>query len=161
MFKFHLPSTLVSALMALIASVMFAHSETDPIVLSVDHDQIEYHFTLNDMMAFDPVTFSTKTIWSHGTQEFEGVRLKDVLDSIEISDGKMRAVAVDDYAVDIPVSDAVKDGPIIAYLHNGAQMSRRSKGPLRIVYPYDSHKKYQTETVYSRSIWQLNRLFVK
>ena len=160
MFKFHPLSTLMSALMALIASVMLANSETDQIVLSIDHDKKEYHFTLEDMMAFDPVTFSTKTIWSHGIQEFKGVPLKDLLDSINISEGKMLAVAVDDYAVAIPVSDAVENGPIIAYLQNGATMSRRSKGPLRIVYPYDGNKRYQTETVYSRSIWQLTRLLV-
>jgi hypothetical protein len=37
-------------------------------------------------------------------------------------------------------------------------MSVRDKGPLWLVYPYDSAAKYQSEVVFSRSIWQLNRL---
>ncbi|MGB1266126.1 MAG: oxidoreductase, partial [Nereida ignava] len=53
------------------------------------------------------------------------------------------------------------DGPIIAYKQNGSEMSRRRKGPLWIVYPYDDKKSYQTETVYSRSIWQLDRLITQ
>ncbi|CAN0586856.1 unnamed protein product, partial [Ectocarpus sp. 12 AP-2014] len=60
--------------------------------------------------------------------------------------------------VEVPVEDAVEDGPIIAYLSNGKPMSVREKGPLWIVYPYDSDPKFQTEVIYSRSIWQLDRL---
>jgi hypothetical protein len=37
-------------------------------------------------------------------------------------------------------------------------MSLREKGPLWVIYPYDSDPAYRTEETYSRSIWQLNRL---
>jgi hypothetical protein len=37
-------------------------------------------------------------------------------------------------------------------------MSIREKGPLWLVYPYDLNKAYQSETIYSRSIWQLVRI---
>ena len=59
------------------------------------------------------------------------------------------------------MSDAVEGGPIIAYYTNGEEMSRRDKGPLWVVYPYDSDIAYQTELVYSRSIWQLDRISVE
>jgi hypothetical protein len=38
---------------------------------------------------------------------------------------------------------------------NGAPLSRREKGPYWLVYPYDSDPIFQSETVYTRSIWQL------
>jgi hypothetical protein len=49
----------------------------------------------------------------------------------------------------------------VAYLRNGAEMSMRDKGPLWIVYPYDAKPDYQSELIYSRSIWQLDRIEVQ
>ena len=43
----------------------------------------------------------------------------------------------------------------------GAPMSVRDKGPLWIVYPYDQNTDYQSEVVFSRSIWQLNRITIQ
>jgi hypothetical protein len=37
-------------------------------------------------------------------------------------------------------------------------MSVRDKGPLWLIYPYDSKAEYQSETIYSRSIWQLVKI---
>jgi len=36
----------------------------------------------------------------------------------------------------------------------------REKGPLWVIYPYDSDAKFRTEVIYSRSIWQLDRLAI-
>ena len=49
---------------------------------------------------------------------------------------------------------------LLAFERNGKPMSVREKGPLWIVYPYDSDAKFQSEVYYSRSIWQLDRLAV-
>ena len=60
----------------------------------------------------------------------------------------------------MPLTDAVEGGPIVAYRMDGETMSVRDKGPLWIVYPYDSDADYRTEVIYSRSIWQLDRIEV-
>ena len=78
-----------------------------------------------------------------------------------VTDGTLLATAINDYTVEIPVSDAVPGGPIVAYLMDGQEMPVRDKGPLWIVYPYDSSAAYRSEVVYSRSIWQLDRIEVK
>ena len=54
----------------------------------------------------------------------------------------------------------VQDGPILAYLNDGEEMPVRDKGPLWVVYPYDLNASYQSEVIYSRSIWQLDRIVV-
>lgn len=72
----------------------------------------------------------------------------------------LTARAINDYSVEIPLADAVEGGPIVAYERNGAVMSLRDKGPLWIVYPFDSDPAYQTEAIYSRSIWQLEEITV-
>ena len=111
--------------------------------------------------AMSPVSFKTRTIWTEGENEFTGVLLSELLRNLGIESGTLRATAINDYAVDIPVADALKEPAIIAYKINGQPMSVREKGPLWIVYPYDKDKKYQAEVYYSRSIWQLDRIVVE
>jgi hypothetical protein len=117
-------------------------------------------FDLAMLEALDTVTIETTTIWTDGVQTFEGVAGRPARGPR--GRGRvLRASAINDYAVDIPASDAVDGGPIVAFLRNGAPMSLREKGPLWIVYPFDSSPEYQSELIYSRSIWQLDRIEVQ
>ena len=117
-------------------------------------------FDLAMLQDMPVTTFVTTTVWTDGPQEFSGLELVDLMAALGIEEGTLRATAINDYAVDIPVSDAVEGGPILAYSQNGAIMSVRDKGPLWIVYPYDSNPAYKSEVVYSQSIWQLDRIEV-
>ena len=103
-------------------------------------------------------TFTTSTIWVEGDIEFTGVSLRDVLEYAGATAATIGAIASNDYEVEIPVDGISADAPIVAYLMNGKEMSARGKGPLWIVYPYDTETKYRTEVIYSRSIWQLDRI---
>ncbi len=137
---------------------------TDTIVLTVSGEISEHN--QNDTAVFDiemlsklPVTeFTTSTIWTEGEVNFTGVSLDVLLEQIGGTGTTMFATAINDYAVEIPVSDAQAGGPIVAYLMDGQPMSVRDKGPLWIVYPYDSNADFQSEIIYSRSIWQLDRI---
>lgn len=111
--------------------------------------------------AMGSVVIETTTIWTDGVQTFEGVELATLLAALGAEGTVLRAIAHNDYAVDIPVSDAVAGGPVVAYLRNGAAMSMRDKGPLWVIYPFDSKPEYQSELIYSRSIWQLDRIEVQ
>lgn len=121
-----------------------------------------------DLAAFDMAmlqnmpkyTFETNTMWTEGPQVFEGVELKTFLDALGVTSGILAATAINDYRIEIPVHEIEAGGPMIAYARNGEPMSVREKGPLWIVYPYDANPNYQTEVVFSRSIWQLDRLAI-
>ena len=78
-----------------------------------------------------------------------------------VTAGTLELQAVNDYVVEFAVAGAIDGGPIIAYERNGAVMSRREKGPLWVVFPYDSNPAYQTEEIFSKSVWQLVRIIVK
>ena len=128
--------------------------------IGVTNDGDTAVFDLAMLEALEQVTFTTTTIWTEGTQEFTGVSLRTLMDVLEIEGGTLKATAINDYAVDIPATDAIDGGPIIAYLRNGQTMSVRDKGPLWVVYPYDDNASYKTETIYARSIWQLDRMIL-
>lgn len=117
-------------------------------------------FDMHALTDFPAITITTSTIWSQGLQEFTGVSLSTFLDELNVTGKSLTTYAANDYSIDIPFSDAIEGGPIIAYLHNGEEMTLRTKGPLRIVYPYDSNPDYQTEIIFARSIWQLERIEV-
>ena len=128
------------------------------LTLTVGGETREYDMAA--LEALGETEFTTSTIWTEGAQTFGGVPLNVFLADAGVESGTLNAKAINDYAVEMPVSEALENGPIIAYSRNGAPMSVREKGPLWIVYPYDSDEAFQTEVVYSRSIWQLDRLDV-
>ncbi len=140
---------------------------TGPVVLTVSGKIARTNagdtaqFDIGMLESLPATEFETETIWTEGSQTFRGVQLKDFLEAIGSEGSVVSAVAINDYAVEIPVSDAVENGPIIAYMNNGDYMSRREKGPLWVVYPYDSDAAYRSEVIYSRSIWQLDRIVVE
>lgn len=141
-------------------------SPTGEVVLTVTGDIAARNqgdsavFDLDMLRALGEVSFATTTPWTEGVQEFTGVSLEALVEELGVTGGSIKATAINDYAIDIPVSNAVEGGPILAYLQNGERMSVRDKGPLWLVYPYDLDEAYQTEVIFSRSIWQLVRLDV-
>lgn len=117
-------------------------------------------FDMAMLRALPAREFTTSTIWTEGAHRFRGVPLATLLDAVSADGTTLKATALNDYSVEIPVTDAVPEGPIVAYEFDGREMSVREKGPLWIVYPFDADADYRTESIYSRSIWQLDRIEV-
>lgn len=146
------------------AAVLAMSAAADAVVLTVS-GAVEaaptaegWVFDLAALKALEAETYETTTIWTEGDQAFVGVSLATLKAHVGGAEGTIRAVALNDYAVNIPTTDAVDGAAMVAYLRNGEDMSRRDKGPLWIVYPFDDKPIYRTEEYYSRSIWQLDRL---
>ncbi|MFW8636119.1 oxidoreductase [Cribrihabitans pelagius] len=128
------------------------------LTLRVEGSSAAQQLSLEDLRAMDTVTFETETIWTTGPQRFTGVPLAALAARLGGEGSTVLAKAVNDYAVEIPLPAPGEDGPMVAFERNGAEMPLRGKGPLWVVYPYDSNPAFRTEEVYSRSIWQLDRI---
>ncbi len=115
-------------------------------------------FDLEMLQALGDTTFSTTTIWSEGELTFTGVPVTDLVEAVGGTGNILNATAINDYSVQINLSDASTEGAIVAYHLNGEPMSVRDKGPLWVVYPFDQGPEYRTESVYAQSIWQLDRI---
>ena len=150
-----------AAMMAAVASSGFAEAHDQEVVLTVSGLSEEKSFTIRELEEIGTEVVETTTIWTDGVQTFEGVPLHLLLGHLDVTSGELVASAINDYAISLPVEDALEPGPIIAFLRNGEQMAVRDKGPLWIIYPYDSAEEFQTEVVHARSIWQLNRIEIR
>ncbi|WP_282603269.1 molybdopterin-dependent oxidoreductase [Paracoccus sp. PARArs4] len=128
------------------------------VLLTVTAGGNTHHYDLEALQELPVTEFTTSTNWTEGEVTFTGVALATLLAEAGVEDGSVMATAINDYAVEIPVAEVTEDAPIIAYMQDGEILSPRDKGPLWVVYPFDSDPEYQTEIAYSRSIWQLDRI---
>ena len=107
------------------------------------------------------VSFETKTPWYDGAMTFEGVPLAKLMAEVGAKGDRIQAVALNDYSSEIPIEDVAKYNVILALKRNGEYMPVRDKGPLFVVYPYDSDPELKSQKFYSRSVWQVKALLVK
>lgn len=120
----------------------------------------EARFDSKMIRALEARTIHTSTAWTDGVHGFTGVPLKVLLDEVGAMGKLIEVTAINDYAVTIPHEDWADDALILAYDTDGKPMSLRDKGPLWAIYPFDADDKYRSEVIYSRSIWQLDRIRV-
>ena len=106
-------------------------------------------------------SFTTKTPWYKEPVTFSGVPMTKLLDYVKATGTTLSVTALNDYATDIPIADFKTYPVILATKRDGNYMPVRDKGPLFIVYNYDSNAELQHQRFYSRSAWQVARMVVK
>lgn len=117
-------------------------------------------FDLPMLEALGMSSIVTATPWYDGVVRFEGVRMDALLRYVGATGESVTATALNDFSTDIPISDFSRFGVILALKRDGIYMPVRDKGPLFIVYPYDSLPELKAQKYYSRSAWQVARLVV-
>lgn len=107
------------------------------------------------------ISFSTQTPWYKEPVKFEGVPLAKLMQLVGASGDRVAAIALNDYSAEVPMEDIDKHGVILALKRDGEYMSVRDKGPLFVVYPFDSDPELKAHKYYSRSVWQVAKLDVR
>lgn len=110
------------------------------------------------LAALPQKTFTTMTPWEKSPVKFSGPLLRDVLAAVKAQGTVLKAVALNDYKITIPLEDTTRFDMVLAHRMNDRPIPVRTKGPLFIVYPFDSNPTLQSSTYYERSIWQLGGL---
>ena len=123
-----------------------------------DISDFVYTFTRSALESLPQQKIRTKTPWTDGVPEFSGPLVSDVLSAAGRRGGILRCIALNDYAVDIPVEDIEKYRAILAMKQDGKVMSTREKGPLWVIFPWSDNPALWTESYFSRSIWQLKEI---
>lgn len=107
------------------------------------------------------VSWTTKTPWYKDAVTFSGVPMSKLLEVVGAKGTSLTVTALNDYATDIPIEDFKTHPVMLATKRDGNYMPVRDKGPLFIVYNYDSNSDLQHQRFYSRSVWQVARMVVK
>jgi hypothetical protein len=107
------------------------------------------------------VAVETTTPWHNGRVRFEGVPLARLMKHVGAKGQKVTAIALNDYSTEIPLSDFEQFGTILAIKRDGEYMPVRDKGPLFVIYPYDSRPELKSQLYYGRSAWQVSKLVIR
>ncbi len=125
-----------------------------------DHPGGQMAFDLAMLNALPQATIETTSIWTDGLHRFTGVPLAALAGYLHLTHANLRLHALNDYFVDMPLNETEKTAPVLAYQMDGLPMPVRDKGPIWIIYPYDAGARYRSDTIYSRSVWQLDQIEV-
>jgi hypothetical protein len=138
-----------------------------PVVLTLSgllrkpNDGIHAHFDMAMIERLPQASFSTRTPWYAQARKFTGPLLRDVLSAAGAHGSLLRAVALNDYWVELPIDDAARHDVVVARLLDDKPMAVRDKGPLFMVYPFDTQPELRNPVYYSRSAWQLRTIEVR
>jgi len=130
--------------------------------LTIKDEKSQTSITLSkDMFEKLPKSaITTSTPWLPKTT-FTGVRVKDVLEAAGYHGKRLRVHALNDYWVDIPISDVENYNIILANKRGTQELRVRDFGPYFVVYPIDDHPSELTKPIYySRSVWQVDSITV-
>jgi hypothetical protein len=105
-------------------------------------------------------SIETTNPWYNGIVRFDGVRMDALMRFVGATGDTLTVVALNDFSTEIPISDFVRYGVLLALKRDGNYMPVRDKGPLFIVYPYDSSPELHAQKYFNRSAWQVARFIV-
>lgn len=107
-------------------------------------------------------SFKTNTPWTREPHTYSGPLLRDVLALAGAQNPvTIKAVALNDYQISIPAEDAAKLDVIVAHQIDGKAIPVRERGPLFVIYPFDSSTELRSTRYYERSIWQLKSMRIE
>ncbi|MBJ2078327.1 molybdopterin-dependent oxidoreductase [Serratia ureilytica] len=152
-----------SAIMFIGLFSIIAKAEDRPIGdLRVTDGSTQTTVTLTKAMmdALPKTSITTSTAWTP-KEKFTGTSFKDILTEVGITGKIVRVHALNDYWVDIPMSDVDKYNIILASKRNDTPLKVRDFGPYFVIYPLDEHYEELNKPIfYSRFVWQVEHITV-
>ena len=106
-------------------------------------------------------SFVTASPWYKKPTKFTGPLLRDVLQALKANGTSIKATALNDYKVNIPMQDALKYDVILARQVDGKVISVRERGPLFVIYPFDTDPQLRSNIYFSRSAWQVKAIALR
>ena len=110
----------------------------------------------------DYLTLLPPSLSVPGRHDWLGIPLRAVLEAANAkSFTTMRIAALDGYQVNLPATDVARFDPILAYQKDGQYIGILDKGPLFLIYPFESHRELQSMQYINRAIWQVNAIVLQ
>lgn len=149
------------AAVVIVATVPPAMAEHPILTLTGAVRDAPVTLTRSDLKALPRHEMETSTSVTDGTQHFAGFLMHHLLAAHDATGKTVQARALNDYMIEIPLSDFMEFDVIGALYHDGKPLSPRDKGPVWIVYPRDDHRDLQDIRYDTRWVWQLSTLHIE
>jgi hypothetical protein len=104
---------------------------------------------------------TTRTFYSKKRYKFSGILVRDLLAYVGAKGKTLEFTALDDYRINIPISDYQKYDVLLVFKLDGKRLSIRDRGPTRIIYPIEKHPELNDKKYVSRYVWQIKGVKVK
>lgn len=121
----------------------------------------EARFDREMIDGFAQHTIYTSTAVTDGVNRYDGILMRDLLNRVGARGKTITALALNDYSVDIPISDFESFDVLLATHMDGELLTPTDKGPFWIVYPRDQSSNLQDIRYDYRWVWQLHRITVQ
>ena len=122
-------------------------------------DSAQFDAAMLDALPLSKITTTSPSRDKAST--YSGPSLKSILERVNAQGSRFRLKAADRYEIDIPAGDITLFNPVIARRLDGHEMKIRDRGPLLLMYPFDSYPKLQNNIYYARAVWQLQHIVVE
>lgn len=129
--------------------------------IALQNGKREIVLTKSALSAMPKARIKTSTSWTPEAV-FEGIPVADILERVGAQGSILRFHALNDYFVDIPVSDVETYHIILATTMDGKPLTVRNFGPYFVIYPIDAYRhELDRPRYHSRFIWQVNKISVQ
>jgi hypothetical protein len=154
---------LAASVAASLLLVFATPASADDTILSVTGKVTggEINLTLAQIEAMGSANIVTTTPWHDGLTTFEGVPMARFLEVVGAHGTTAYVQALNDFSMDMPLSDLIRFDAIMAFKTDGKYMEIADKGPLFIVFPYDDVSEVRNELFYARSVWQIRSIEIE
>ncbi|HBS4005834.1 TPA: molybdopterin-dependent oxidoreductase [Klebsiella pneumoniae] len=126
-------------------------------------EQNTHREVIIDKATFDSLPVSkivTSTPWQKKST-FSGVSFSDILKYAGMKGSRLKVHALNDYWVEIPMSDVVNYNILLASKIDGKDFSIRDFGPYFVIYPVDERREELNSPVkFSKFVWQVDSITV-
>ncbi|WP_316859391.1 molybdopterin-dependent oxidoreductase [uncultured Cohaesibacter sp.] len=104
---------------------------------------------------------NTHSVYSTNAHDWNGVLMRDLLAYVGAHGQEVEFRALDGYHITIPVSDFFDFDVLLAMQRDGQDLSIRSRGPTRLIYPIDNNRALRSQKYTPRFVWQIEKMTVK
>ena len=105
--------------------------------------------------ALGMISFRTHTPWYSQPSTFEGVPMTVLMERVQATGVTLTTTSLTDYTAETRMADLARFHAILALKRDGQYLEVRDKGPLFMLFPFDSSPELQSQRFYSQSTWQI------
>ncbi len=118
-------------------------------------------FDMETLESLGLIRYVVMDPWQQTEIAYTGVLLADLLAVADVGEGAtvVNVVALDDYAAEIPFSEADEWPIILATQADGDYMTIENSGPTRIIFPFDTYD--DISAARNMSVWNVGSMEVK